>query len=143
MAEDENTARKCIRSIWRGLYKYTETAEVGDEHMVVHAEHDVLRLQIAVSNAFGMRGIEGGAELSRNVQRAVEGERPLATKQLVEILAALPGRRSSRYLGPKSTQPASARREPVARRMSMRTMRVLRRTRWGIVHNRCRVRARQ
>lgn len=108
------------------MYKYTETAEVGDEHMVVHAEHDVLRLQIAVSNAFGMRGIEGGAELSRNVQRAVEGERPLATKQLVEILAVL---------APEGVPPGTwGRNRPsphlpgvsrVARRMSMRTMRVL------------------
>ena len=62
-------------------------AEVGDPDPAVAVEHDVGRLQIAMDDAAIVRGGEAGADLPRELDRALLGKPADAAEQRREILA--------------------------------------------------------
>ena len=62
-------------------------AEVGDPDLAAAVEHDVRRLEIAMDDAAIVRGGEPGADLPRELDRAVLREAADAAEQRREILA--------------------------------------------------------
>jgi hypothetical protein len=62
-------------------------AEVGDADAAVAVQHDVRRLEVAVHDAAVVRGGQPGADLPRELDRAILREAPDAAEQRREILA--------------------------------------------------------
>ena len=62
-------------------------AEVGDADLAGAVEHDVRGLQIAMDDAALVRRGEPGADLARDLERAIFGEAADAPQQRREILA--------------------------------------------------------
>ena len=62
-------------------------AEVGDADLAAAVEHDVRRLEIAMDDAALVRGGESGADLPRDLERAIFREAADAAEQRREILA--------------------------------------------------------
>src|SRR6267154_668574 len=60
-------------------------AKIGNEHLIVFADEDVVRLEVAMDNAFGMRGVESVAHLTGKFKAAVERQRAFLFQDSVEI----------------------------------------------------------
>ncbi len=61
--------------------------EVGDADLARRVEHHVGGLEVAMDDAAFVRGGEAGADLARDLERAIFGESADAAKQRREILA--------------------------------------------------------
>ena len=62
-------------------------AKVGNVNLPGLVEQNVLRLQVAVNHAFGVRGFQGGAQLLGDGHRPAYRQASLAPQQLVQIFA--------------------------------------------------------
>ena len=71
---------------FRGLERSGE-AKIGNEHLIVFADQDVVWLEVAMDNAFGMRGVEGVAHLPGKFEAAVDRQRAFLFQDSVEVFA--------------------------------------------------------
>ncbi len=75
--------RPCADRFARGSRK----AEVSDAHFARAVDHHIRRLEIPVDDAPLVRGGEAGADLSRDLERAILRKAPYSPEQRREILA--------------------------------------------------------
>ena len=71
---------------FRGLERSGE-AKIGNEHLIVFADQDIVWLEVAMDDAFGMRGVEGVAHLPGKFEAAVERQRAFLFQDSVEVFA--------------------------------------------------------
>ena len=65
----------------------TGQAEIGDHDLAAAVEHDVGGLQVAMENAFGVRGGESGAKLARDLDGLVLRQAADAAQQRGQVFA--------------------------------------------------------
>jgi len=61
--------------------------EIEDFDLIVRRQRDVRWLQIAVDDAFVMRGLERVGNLSRDGERVIKGQRPMIAQPIGECVA--------------------------------------------------------
>jgi len=61
-------------------------AKIGNEHLIVFADEDVVWFEVAMDDAFGMRGVESVAHLTGEFKAPVERQRAFLFQDSVENL---------------------------------------------------------
>jgi hypothetical protein len=67
------------------LVERARDAEVGDLGRALLVDEDVLRLDVAVHDAAGVRGAERAGDLDRVGDRLVDGERPMRRMRSLSV----------------------------------------------------------
>src|SRR5258707_8075551 len=81
-SSDKSTAAS--HAHFRGLERSGE-AKIGNKHLIVFADQDVVWFEVAMNDAFGMRGVKGVAHLSRKFKAAVDRQQTFLFQDSVEI----------------------------------------------------------
>ncbi len=71
----------------RAFFKRFRQAEIADKNLVVFIHQQVLRLQVAMDHAFGMRGGEGLGNLLRELQDAIHRHLGIVADDVLQVLA--------------------------------------------------------
>ena len=82
-AEEGAGTRHADRAFFEGFRE----AKIADENLVVFVNQEVLRLQVAMDDAFGMRGCERLRDLPREIQNAVHRHLGIVVDDVLQILA--------------------------------------------------------